>query len=94
MADKYAYEERFRVQLAEWQAEIEKLQARAEKAKTDARIGYLEEVEKLRKQQQEAERRFSALQQSGSGAWEDMKAGADQAWNNLETAMKKAAARF
>lgn len=73
MSMKKAYEEKLQAQLDEWNAEIEKLKAKADKAEADAKIEYYEQIEKLREQQQEAQAKLNELRRAGEDAWEDLK---------------------
>lgn len=94
MSTKKAYEEKLQAQLDEWNAEIEKLKAKADKAEADARIEYYEQIEKLREQQREAQSRLDEFRRAGEDAWEDLKAGIENARDSLGKAVKTAAARF
>lgn len=91
---KQAYVEKVQARLNEWDAEIEKLKARADKAEADAKIAYLEQIETLREEQREAQSKLDDLRAAGDDAWEDMKAGVQNAWASLEKAAKDASSRF
>lgn len=91
---KQAYAEKVQARLNEWDAEIEKLKARADKAEADAKIAYLEQIETLREEQREAQSKLDDLRAAGDDAWEDMKAGVQNAWDSLEQAAKDASSRF
>ena len=92
--DKNAYEEKYRAKLDEWNAEIDKLAARARQANADARIEYQQQIEKLRGYRNDAEKRLVELRKSGDEAWKDFRKGADRARDEMEQALKKALARF
>ena len=92
--EKNPYEEKYRAKLDEWNAEIDKLAARARQANADARIEYQEQIDNLRRHRDEAEKRLRALRESGDSAWKDLKKGADEAWDEMEKAFKKALTRF
>lgn len=94
MSMKQAYVEKVQARLNEWDAEIEKLKARAEGAEADAKIEYHEQIETLREEQREAQAKLDELRAAGDNAWEDMKAGVQQAWDSLEHAAEKARSRF
>ncbi|MAL77741.1 MAG: coiled coil domain-containing protein [Sneathiella sp.] len=91
---KKEFENKLRAQLDQWEAEINRLRAKADVAQAEARVKYHEEIEELRVQKREAEARLDELNNAGDDAWEDMKAGMESAWKNLGDAVNKAAARF
>lgn len=94
MSMKEAYEKKLQAQLDEWNAEIDKLKAKADSAEADAQLEYYKQIEDLREQQLAARAKLSELRQSGEDAWEDLKAGIDSAWKSLGDAVRSAASRF
>lgn len=94
MSDKAAYEKKFKAQLDEWRAEIDRLKALAEQADADARIKYKAQIEELRRMQDDAVSRMEELRRASDDAWLDLKTGMDNAWKSFETALKSAASRF
>jgi carbonic anhydrase len=81
-------------QLGEWGAEIDKLQAKADKVKEDAKQGYLDQIEDLRAKQAAMQAKLQELKTSDEGAWGDLKEGLDKSWNEIKDAFNKAADRF
>ena len=77
-----------------WNAEISKLKAKADDARADAQLEYYKQIEELREQQQDAQAKLNELREAGEDAWEDLKAGIDNAWSSLGEAFKSAASRF
>jgi len=94
MSAKQAYEKKLEARLDEWKAEIEKLKAKAAGAEADAQLQYEKEIDNLQKRQAEARQKLEELRKAGDDAWEDMKAGIENAWSELQDAMGKATARF
>lgn len=94
MSMKDAYQEKLQAQLDELGAEIDKLKAKADGAKADTQLEYYKEIEELRTMQEDANKRLMELGQAGDDAWEDLKAGIDNAWDSLGQAIKSAASRF
>lgn len=94
MSMKEAYERKLQAQLDEWNAEIDNLKARADKAEADAQLKYYKQIEELRQQQQAAQVKLSELRQSSEDAWEDLKAGVESAWDSFGKAVKSASSRF
>ena len=94
MADKDAYIAKAKAKLDQWNADIEKLQAKAAEAEADAKIEYDKQIADLRKQRDEAEAKMKELREASDEAWGDMKAGFDKAWDSVSGAFDKAMARF
>jgi predicted nucleic acid-binding Zn-ribbon protein len=94
MSIKESYEKKMQAQLDEWNAEIDKLKARAGKVQADMRAQYEREVEQLRGREQEARAKLEGLKAARESAWEAMKADVDQAREGLFTAIESAGNRF
>jgi hypothetical protein len=91
---KEAYENKLQAQLDEWNAEINKLKAKADKAEADAQLKYYKEIEELRTMQETARKKLAELKEAGDDAWQDLKAGIDSAWDTLGNALRSAISRF
>jgi len=91
---KEAYKKKLEAQFDEWKVEIDKLKAKANKAEADAQINYHKQIENIRVKQEAVQKKLVALKDSGDEAWEDLKAGLDNAMKNLGDAIKTATSRF
>ncbi len=91
---KEAYQAKLEAQLREWGARIDELKAKAKKAKADAKIEYLEQIEKLHAQQSAAQAMLQEFQQSGEQTWKELKPRLDRAWKDLKNAVDHARSRF
>jgi predicted nucleic acid-binding Zn-ribbon protein len=94
MADKEAYVQKLHARIDEWNAEIDRLKAKAEQAEADARADYNKEVENLKTKRRDAEKKIDEVREAGEGAWEDLKAGTQSAMDAMEAALKSAKSRF
>jgi len=94
MVDRDAYVQEMKAKLDEWNAQIDRLSAKADAAQADTKLEYNKQVEALKKQREEALQRLNELQSASEGAWEDMRAGMDAAWDKMTSALKNAASRF
>jgi uncharacterized coiled-coil DUF342 family protein len=94
MPDKDAYVQKLHAKLDEWNAGIDKLKARANKAEAETRLEYQKEIENLQKKGKEVEERLAEVRQASEGAWEDLKSGIQSAWDSMEEALKSARSRF
>jgi predicted ATP-binding protein involved in virulence len=89
-----AYEEKIDAQLKEWNAQIDLLKAKADKAKAEAKIDYYKTIDALQHKQEEARTKLKELKTAGDEAWEDVKKGAEKAWAEIRIAYKDATSRF
>lgn len=94
MVDRDAYVQEMKAKLDDWNAQIDKLSAKADAAQADTKLEYNKQVEALKKQREEALQRLNELQSAAESAWEDMRAGMDAAQDKMTSALKNAASRF
>jgi len=94
MSMREAYEQKLDAQLREWQARIDALKARAERASAEQKVEYYEQIETLRTKQDDLQDKLTELRQAGEGAWQDIKVGADLAWKDVQDAFSRAAEKF
>lgn len=94
MSTKEAYEKKLEAQLAEWNADIEKLKAKANKAEGDIQLEYNKRIDDLHAMRESVEIKLHELKNSSGSAWEDLKVGLDGAFISLDEAVKSAISRF
>ncbi|MGM0784463.1 MAG: coiled coil domain-containing protein [Pseudomonadota bacterium] len=94
MSDREAYEQKLQAKLDEWQAEIDKLRARAKGAEASARIEREKEAARLEARREEVRQKLQEMREASDDAWEDVKAGAERAWDSLSESFEKARSRF
>ncbi|SFE55380.1 sll1863 family stress response protein [Roseivivax sediminis] len=92
--DKSAYQRRVEAKLDEWQAEIDRLRAKARGEAAEKQIEYEREAKDLEIKKQEMRQRYDELKRNSGEAWRDVRQGLDSAWDSVEAAFKKARARF
>ncbi len=90
MTKKDAYVKMMKAQLDEWSAEIDKLQAKAEKAEAGLRMEYSDEIDKVKNMRMAATKKFKELKEAGEDVWTDFKAGVDAAWKELGDEVQEA----
>lgn len=88
------FAQKVKAKLGEWNAEIDRLSARAEQAGAEAKVEYRRELEELRKKRDEAKLKLKKLEQAGEGAWKDLQAGTELAVSALSEALKSVRQRF
>ncbi|MFW6193363.1 MAG: hypothetical protein ACOC83_07735 [Gemmatimonadota bacterium] len=89
-----AHRDKREAQLRELSARLDLLEAKAQRAKADARIRYEEEIGKVREKLDTARVKLSLLQDAGEQAWEDVRGGLDEAMSDLRDAFRRASSRF
>ncbi len=65
MSLKNAYEKKLQAQLDEWNAEIEKLKAKAHKANADAQIEYHKKLEEIKDKREAAKAKLADTERGG-----------------------------
>jgi hypothetical protein len=91
---KKAYIQKMETQLKKWGTDIDLLKAKAEKSKAEAKIMYLKQIKELRAKQNVVKQKLHGFKESGGGAWEEVKAGVDQAVDDLKDAFVRAKSRW
>lgn len=94
MTSKDEYIRKMHSKLDHWNAEIDKLAAKASQSKAEASAGYHKQLDELRSKRDEAKKGLERLQSSSEGAWEDMKIGLEMAWTSIGEAIDSAKSRF
>jgi chromosome segregation ATPase len=82
------------VKLEEWNAEIDRLSAKAGKATADVSKELHEQIESLKSNQSATRRKIEEIQHAGEGAWGDMKSGVELALTAMGEAIDSARSRF
>jgi|GEM_PF-299015 len=88
------YRARAEKAIEEWSAQAEALRERAAQLGAEARRRLERHLAEARTRRDEARRRLAELARTGGDAWEDLRAGADAALEDLKAAVEKAAARI
>lgn len=96
MADekKQAYTEKYKAQIAEWEADIDKLKAKAAGASADARIEYEEQLEALKQKTADQRRKLDELQEAGEESVDELSKGFDAAWQELTSTWENIKAKL
>jgi len=94
MSDQQAYIDKYKAQLDQWEAEIESLKAKAAETSAETRIEYEKQIGDLQEKISEHRRKMEEASEAGSDAWQELKAGLDKAFTELQSAWDKAVSRF
>jgi len=91
---KHRFQQELEAQLAEWDAKLGELKAKARDAKTEIRAEFEVQLEALACKRALAQEKLQELRQHGEWAWEDLKDTADKAWSDLRESIKRSASLF
>lgn len=94
MGLKGAYLANREAELKEWDAKILLFEAKAEQAEAQVKIHYYEQLESLRAKQTTVRERLHELKQATGAAWETVKIGLENSWNDLKGGLTSATAKF
>jgi hypothetical protein len=90
MENRKDYIDRMAARLREWDTELQKLEAKAETAKTDVKASYNQKINELRLKKEEAQLKLKKIQDAGEDAWEELQEGAEKSWKIFEDSEKNA----
>ncbi|MGB5279443.1 MAG: hypothetical protein WBO16_13915 [Gammaproteobacteria bacterium] len=90
MTTRHEYIEKLKIKLDEWDNDIDELEAKALKTKSEIKYEVEDQVKSLRLKRDLARMKMSEIKDASEEAWEDLKEGADEAWLSLKEAMDKA----
>lgn len=94
MSNRDEYVRKMHSLLDKGNAEIDALAAKVEHAEAGARDTYQKQIAALRTRQDEARARLESMRNAGEGAWQDMKAGVELAWESIGEAIESAKSRI
>jgi hypothetical protein len=94
MEAKNAYQQKIEARIDEWNAEMDKLRARAERLEAEGRIEAQRRLLDIQARRDAAEAKLADLKKTGDAAWRDLTEGVDRAVQELGDAVKKAASKF
>lgn len=86
--------EKFESQLAEWKAQVAKLEAKASGAGAEAMPAYLRDIEELKEKFAKTEKQYDDARKTQKDASSDVMNGLKSAWHDLGVAVGKAMGRF
>ncbi len=84
LADRKAYESKLDAQLAQWDADLDVLKAKARRAEVDAMVNYDKAIDALQRKHDEAGVHLSKLKAATDEAWECAKEATEKSWHELK----------
>ena len=94
MSTKQIYQKEIEAKLESLDAQIVKMQAKAEQANAELKAKYQEQLRLLTERRETARLKLEELKQSSETAWKTMKSGVESAFFELQTAFDKAVTEF
>lgn len=91
---KDAYIGKLKLQLDQWSADIDAMEARARQADADLKGAYQDKLEELRYQKTLAHGRIIELQNAADDAWEQISRGSESIWETVKKTFADARAKF
>ncbi len=94
MTSRDEYLEKFKAKLEEWNADIDKLEAKARAAQADMQADYREQLEALRRTRDDALKESDKVQNAAVDAWDAMVQGSEKAWQAWTDAFENARSKL
>lgn len=94
MSKKELYEQKMQAQLDEWQAEVDRFNAKASGASAKIQLELNEEINALEGKIKQGKAKLAEVTAASEDAWESIKEGVDSAWDSLKSAVSDAKAKF
>lgn len=94
MTTRKEYTQKLKSKLDEWNEKIDELETKLEATDMEARAEYQEQLQTLKSNRETLEQKVSELQDASGDAWNDIRAGAADAWEALDDALDRAISRF
>lgn len=94
MLTRDEYVAKMKKQLDEWSAEMDVLEAKAQKTKENAKEKYQEQLIALRTKRQEGETKLEAIKSATEDSWEQLKAETENVWEAFKDSANAFKAHF
>lgn len=83
-----------KLKLDEWNTKIDELEVQAKLAEMQNREKFESEIARMKQKRDEIKDRLENMPESGQKAFEELRQGAEQAWDALSDAYQKARSHF
>ncbi len=94
MTSRDEYLDKFKAKLDEWNADIDKIEAKARDAQADVQAQYESQLKALREMRDDALEQYNQMQNAAVDAWDSMVQGTEKAWQAWVGAFDDARAKF
>ena len=94
MNSRQDYIQKLKLKLDEWNAKIDELEVQAKLAEMENREKYEAELSRLKEKRDELKDKIENMSESGEKAFEELRTGAEKAWESLSEAFNNARSQF
>jgi hypothetical protein len=94
MDKKEAYRDLAKAQIKEWEAKIDLLKARGDKATAGEKIDMIKAVEKLQAEKNVVQKKIAEMMDSGGDVWEKLKDGIEKSMEDMKKSIDKTMEKF
>ncbi len=88
MDKRTEYVENLSAQMVEWDAQIDLLKDKAERAMPEAKFQYSRAIEALELKRDEAAVKLQGISAASDDEWEELKTGTDKVWSEVRTIIR------
>jgi chromosome segregation ATPase len=94
MEQRNVYLKKLEENLTQYNIKLVEMKAKVAEVQADMKADYLSQVENLENKRDDFVVEYGQLKEASGHAWDDVKAGTEKAWNELEDSIEKAGSRF
>lgn len=94
MRSRDEWVEKVKGKLDEWNAELDRLEAKARTAKRERRAQYERQISRLKEYRSRAREELEEVQRASDDAWDELKEGAQKSWRALVEGFRAALDEF
>jgi hypothetical protein len=94
MKTRDEYVAKLKSQLDRWNADMTQWETQAKAAQVDFKATYARQLQELQASQEKARYQLRLLEGASASAWQDLRRGAEEAWLQMDDALKAARTHF
>ena len=94
MDTREAFTAKLKAQVDEWNADIQKLEAKVCQMQADKQMDYNQQLDTLRQHRDQAQQHLTQVQQAAENTWESVKQEMESTWTRISNAFTNSRARW
>lgn len=94
MEQRNEYIKKLEENIVAYNKKLAEMKAKVAEVKADVKAEYLTQIDSIEKKRDAFVAKCGQLKNSNEHAWDDVKAGTEKAWNELEHSFGRASSRF